>query len=108
MVKKSATTCENGKSGCVGSEGGGAGWEGARMMHSLHCSLWAVRSALSPGLNTDFSNGSLMLLAKFGSIWDDRIGTGAGVCLFDFVSRNCKVLFVGVWPCVWGTVGSMP
>ena len=53
MLKKSATTCENGKSGCVGSEGGGAGLEGARMMHPLHCSLCAVRSAFIPGQNTD-------------------------------------------------------
>ena len=28
--------------------------------------------------------------------------------MFDFVTRNCKVLFVTVWPCVWGTDGSMP
>ena len=28
-MKKSATTCENGKFGCVGTEGVGGGWDGA-------------------------------------------------------------------------------
>ena len=38
-MKKSATTCENGKFGCVGTEGVGGGWDGAVRSESISSSL---------------------------------------------------------------------